>query len=96
MGMKNIIKKWPTMLLAAKYAKHFRRNKVDETMIFYSAHQGAGMLCGPYAIFRRLMESRLFDSFVHVWQINDAEEKKMLESQIKDEISKAYSLVVGE
>ena len=80
--IKRIINKMPTMILAAKYARFYKRNKVDENMIFYSSHQGAGMLCGPYAIFRRLMESRLFDDFVHVWQINDAEEKKMLEREL--------------
>ncbi len=84
MGIKNIIKKLPTMALAAKYARYYKKNEVDENMIFYSSHQGAGMLCGPYAIFRKLMESREFDSYTHVWQINDPAEQKQLKKEYCD------------
>ena len=70
------------MALAAKYAKFYKRTAVDENLIFYSAHQGAGMLCGPYAIFRKLMESRDFDDYTHVWQINDPREKKQLKKEL--------------
>ena len=84
MGIKKTVKKLPTVALAAKYAKYFNRTPVDENMIFYSSHQGAGMLCGPYAIFRKLMESREFDYYTHVWQINDAAEKKHLQKEFGD------------
>ena len=84
MGMKNIIKKLPTIALAAKYARYYNKNQVDENMIFYSSHQGAGMLCGPYAIFRKLMETREFDNYIHVWQINDPTEQKQLKKEYCD------------
>ena len=84
MGIQNIIKKMPTMALAAKYAGFYKRTAVDENVIFYSSHQGAGMLCGPYAIFRKLMESRDFDYYTHVWQINDRREKKQLKKELCD------------
>lgn len=84
MGLKSFIKKLPTLALAAKYAKFYKRTAVDENLIFYSAHQGAGMLCGPYAIFRKLMESRDFDDYTHVWQINDPREKKQLKKELCD------------
>ena len=84
MGLKSFIKKLPTLALAAKYAKFFKRTPVDENVIFYSSHQGAGMLCGPYAMFRELMESRDFDYYTHVWQINDAREKKQLKKELCD------------
>ncbi len=58
MGLNSFIRKLPTLALAAKYAKYYKRIPVDENVIFYSSHQGAGMICGPYAIFRKLMESR--------------------------------------
>ncbi len=84
MAIKKLIKKLPTMALAAKYAKYYKRNKVDENLIFYSSHQGAGMLCGPYAIFRKLMDSREFDNYTHVWQINDPAEQKQLKKEYCD------------
>ena len=81
MGIGQFIKKLPTIILAAKYARFYRRNSVDEGVIFYSSHQGAGMLCGPYAIFRQLMETRLFDDYVHIWQINDTAERRQLRAE---------------
>ena len=84
MGLKSFIRKLPTLALAAKYAKYYKRTAVDENVIFYSSHQGAGMLCGPYAMFRELMESRDFDYYTHVWQINDAREKKQLKKELCD------------
>ena len=44
-----------TLMLGAKYVSCYKRNSVRKDTIFYASHQGAGMLCGPYAIFRRLM-----------------------------------------
>ena len=84
MGIRKTINKLPTMVLAAKYAKYYKRNKVDENTIFYSSHHGAGMLCGPYAIFRRLMQSREFDSYEHVWQIDDPAERRQLQKEYGD------------
>ena len=72
------------MILAAKYAGYYRRNKVNENRIFYSSHHGAGMLCGPYAFFRKLMESREFDFYDHVWQIDDPDECKQLKKEFGD------------
>ena len=84
MGLNSFIRKLPTFALAAKYAKYYKRIPVDENVIFYSSHQGAGMICGPYAIFRKLMESRDFDFYTHVWQINDQREKKQLKKELCD------------
>ena len=84
MGLNSFIRKLPTLALAAKYAKYYKRIPVDENVIFYSSHQGAGMICGPYAIFRKLMESRDFDFYTHVWQINDRREKKQLKKELCD------------
>ena len=64
-----------TILLGAKYVSCYKKNTVCKDTIFYSAHQGAGMLCGPYAIFRQLMESGDFNQYRHIWQINDKRER---------------------
>ena len=84
MGIKKTVKNLPTMILAGRYAKYYKRNRVNEGLIFYSSHQGAGMLCGPYAIFRRLMETREFDKYTHVWQIDDPAERKQLKKELAD------------
>lgn len=84
MGLGKLIKKLPTVALGARYAKYYRKNHVDEYTIFYSSHQGAGMVCGPYAIFRSLMKSRDFDRYDHVWQINDPAERKQLQKEFGD------------
>ena len=84
MGLGKLIKKLPTVALGARYAKYYRKNHVDEYTIFYSSHQGAGMVCGRYAIFRSLMKSRDFDRYDHVWQINDPAERKQLQKEFGD------------
>ena len=84
MGIQNIIRKLPTVLLAARYSKHYRRNEVDKFTIFYSSHHGAGMLCGPYAVFRKMMETKEFDRYDHVWQIDDPAECRQLRKEYGD------------
>lgn len=84
MGIGKRLKKLPTVALGAKYSKYYRKNQVDPFTIFYSSHHGAGMLCGPYAIFRKMMESREFDRYDHVWQIDDPAECKQLKKEYGD------------
>ena len=84
MGFIKICKRLPTMALVAKYVKYYKRTPVDENVIFYSSHHGAGMICGPYAIFRKMMESRDFDCYTHVWQIDDPAERKQLKKELCD------------
>ena len=67
-----------TVLLGVRYVSCYKKNPVRADTIFYSAHQGAGMLCGPYAIFRQLMLSEDFGKYRHIWQINDKRERELL------------------
>ena len=73
-----------TILLGAKYVSCYKKNTVCKDTIFYSAHQGAGMICGPYAIFRQLMESGDFRKYRHIWQINDSNERALLQKEYAD------------
>ena len=84
MGFGKILKNMPAVSQAAKYAEHYRRNAVDRYTIFYSSHHGAGMTCGPYAVFRRMMETREFDRYDHIWEINDPVEYKQLKKEFGD------------
>ena len=70
-----------TLMLGAKYVSCYKKNSVRTDTIFYSAHQGAGMLCGPYAIFRRLMQTEDFRHYRHIWQINDKRERALLQKE---------------
>ena len=88
MGIAGKIKKMTgslaTVLLGARYVSCYKKNAVRKDTIFYSAHQGAGMLCGPYAIFRQLMESGDFNQYRHIWQINDKRERDLLKKEYAD------------
>ncbi len=84
MGFGKVLKKLPAISLAAKYAEQYRRNDVDKFTIFYSSHQGAGMLCGPYAVFRKMTETKEFDRYDHIWEINDPAEYKQLKKEYGD------------
>lgn len=70
-----------TIALGAKYVSHYNKNEIKENMIFYTSHQGAGMVCSPYAIFTALMKSDEFDDYEHVWQINDPGEREILRKE---------------
>ena len=70
-----------TLMLGAKYVSCYKRNSVRKDTIFYASHQGAGMLCGPYAIFRRLMQTDDFKRYRHIWQINDKRELALLKKE---------------
>lgn len=70
-----------TIALGAKYVSHYNKNEIKENMIFYTSHQGAGMVCSPYAIFTALMKSDEFDDYEHVWQINDSGEREILRKE---------------
>ena len=67
-----------TVALGAQYVRYYRKNDIDENMIFYCSHYGSGMICSPYAIFRALMQSDDFGKYTHVWQINDPTERALL------------------
>ena len=73
-----------TILLGAKYISSYKKNPVRRDTVFYAAHQGAGMLCGPYAIFRELMRSEDFRQYRHIWQINDKRERALLQKEYAD------------
>ncbi|MGN0475577.1 MAG: hypothetical protein ACI4IJ_10850, partial [Acutalibacteraceae bacterium] len=74
--LKKSLGKCATKALGAKYVSHYNKNEINENMIFYTSHQGAGMVCSPYAIFTALMKSDEFDDYEHVWQINDPRERE--------------------
>lgn len=76
--LKKTLGNLATVSLGAHYVRYYRKNAIDEHLIFYSAHQGAGMLCSPYALFKELMSSDEFDRYQHVWQINDPKERALL------------------
>ena len=79
--IKKSVKNAATVALGAQYARYYKKNTVKENVIFYCAHYGSGMLCSPYAIFRGLMASGEFDRYEHIWQINDPEERALLEAE---------------
>lgn len=88
MGIAGKLKKMTgglaTILLGAKYISSYKKNPVRRDTVFYAAHQGAGMLCGPYAIFRELMRSEDFRQYRHIWQINDKRERALLQKEYAD------------
>lgn len=79
--VKKMMGKYATIVLGAEYVRHYRKNKVQGNLIFYSSHHGAGMVCSPYAIFNTMMKSDEFDNYEHVWQIDDPKERAILEAE---------------
>ena len=79
--IKKSVKNAATVALGAQYARYYKKNTVKDNVIFYCAHYGSGMLCSPYAIFRGLMASGEFDRYEHIWQINDPQERELLEAE---------------
>lgn len=76
--IKKTVSSAATVALGAQYVRYYKKNAVDENMIFYCSHYGSGMLCSPYAIFRTLMQSEDFCKYRHIWQINDSAERALL------------------
>lgn len=77
--IKKAIGKCATVALGAEYVRHYRKNEIRDDLIFYSSQNGAGLLCSPYAVFDALMKSDEFDDYEHVWQVNDPEERALLQ-----------------
>ncbi len=79
--LKKSLGKCATWALGAKYLSHYQKNEINKNMIFYTSHQGAGMLCSPYAMFATMMKSDEFQNYEHIWQINDPKERALLEAE---------------
>lgn len=67
------------------YGKHYSRyhyeEPIEESWILYEAHNGVGMVCNPYAIFKAFIQSPDFGSYVHIWVIKDQEEMDLLKEE---------------
>ena len=72
-------KKWRTY-----YPQYHQQEKLEEDWIFYESHDGIGMLCNPYAIFRAFLGMPEFEKYIHIWVIDNDEEMQLLLEEYKD------------
>ena len=73
----------------ARYARYYKKKKVQKNIVLYESFFGRGMLCNPYAIFLQLLQEPEFHHFKHVWVLDKIENHTIL----IEEFSK-YSNVV--
>lgn len=66
---------------ALRYSRYYRRYRLKEHLVFYEAHNGAGMVCNPYALFLAFMRRPDFKNYVHVWTVEDPEEIRRLQAE---------------
>lgn len=68
---KDIFKLNPTY----RYYVHCcKKYEICKNLICYESHNGAGMICNPYALFSAFEKRSDFSNFHHVWIIQDSEE----------------------
>lgn len=68
----------------ATYAKYYKNEPIDQTVILYDSYFGRGMICNPYAIFLELLENPDFKDYTHVWVIEDRYGNEPVMEQFKD------------
>lgn len=62
--------------LRIKYAEMYKNLPLEENMILYEAYAGRGLICSPYAIFKRFTQRDDFKDYIHVWSLEDIEKQK--------------------
>lgn len=70
-------------VLDADYVEHHRNTPVQPDLVLWESHEGSGMVCHPYAIFKRFTSHDDFHRHQHVWVINDGRERKILGSRFQ-------------
>ena len=55
----------------ARYARYYHYLKINENLVFFEAFLGRGMLCGPYALFREMLNDPYYKRFKYVWVLDD-------------------------
>ncbi|MBE5957555.1 MAG: glycosyltransferase [Lachnospiraceae bacterium] len=55
------------------YSKYYEKLSVDKNVILYESFYGAGMTCGPKALFNELIKN---DKYKHVWVYNNESDWK--------------------
>jgi len=65
----------------ARYAEFCNTKAIQDDLVCYESYYGAGMICNPYAIFRRLVDDPRYAHLRHVWIIDEQEERDFLEQE---------------
>ncbi len=63
------------------YSEYHQKEELEETWVLYESHDGIGMLCNPYAIFRAFQKMPEFDKYIHIWVIDNDEERQILQEE---------------
>jgi len=53
------------------YTEYYERYNIQENIILYESYHGGSFSCNPYAMFQTIYNDERFDSYRHVWVIND-------------------------
>ncbi|MCY8557055.1 glycosyltransferase [Bacillus haynesii] len=54
-----------------KFARNFKKNRIDQNIIFYESYHGKAMNDNPFAIFKHLINNEEYKNFTHIWALND-------------------------
>lgn len=71
-------------VIRRKYAEYINKYKVLDSVVFYEAYSGRGVLGSPYAIFSEFMNRPDFGQYTHVWSIDGLEANKSTIDKFKE------------
>ncbi len=65
----------------ARYAHVYRHTRVNKKIVFYESFYGRGMLCGPYALFKEILNDPRLSDTEHFWAISGKENVKRFKKE---------------
>ena len=69
-----------------------KKYEICKNLICYESHNGAGMICNPYALFSAFEKRSDFSNFHHVWIIQDADEAELLKRRYHEQENVTFIL----
>jgi len=67
-----------TLRRRSRYARYYKRLRINKNIVIYESFFGRGMLCNPYAIFLYLLTEKKYSNLTHVWVLDDLDNHKEL------------------
>ena len=65
------------------YVREREATPIQENLVVWESHAGAGMICHPLALFREFMTRDYFAQWQHVWIIENPSERTILSAEFK-------------
>ena len=53
------------------YTEYYERYRIEDKTILYESYHGRSISCNPYAIFKELLDDTRFETYKHIWILDD-------------------------